>query len=366
MSERDLIDRAKDVREGEALDHLSLQAWLRDRGVLTDKERLAIQQYPAGYSNLTYLLRVEDDAGASLRGLVLRRPPFGNTIKSGHDMGREFRVLSALTEAYPLAPEPLAYCEDTSVIGAPFYVMRKLEGLIMRRQLPKGLDWTPERAHGLSASLIDNLADLHALDYASVGLAELGKPDGYIGRQVEGWVRRYAKAQTDEVKAMDDAGAWLQATAPADDKLPPALIHNDYKYDNVVLDPADPTRIVGVLDWEMATIGSPLMDLGTTLAYWVQADDDPQMKMFAFGPTYQPGTLTRRELVERYASRRGIQVVRPEFYYVFGLYKVSVIIQQIYARYKKGLTKDPRFAPLGHFVQLLGSLAVAAAERESI
>lgn len=359
-----LIDRARDVREGEELDVAALERWLRARDVLDADEALAVKQFPAGYSNLTYLLEASD--GAHRRGLVLRRPPFGNTIKTGHDMSREHRVLRRLHAVYELAPEPLAYCDDDDVIGAPFYVMRKLEGLILRRQLPKGLEWPPERARGLAHALIDNLVVMHTLDYEAAGLGDLGKPEGYIGRQVEGWIRRYDRAQTDDVPHMAQAGAWLKDTAPDDDGFPPALIHNDYKYDNVVLDPADPTRIIGVLDWEMATLGSPLMDLGTTLAYWVQPDDDPQMKMFSFGPTHQPGSPTRQALVERYAEARGQDVQRPEFYYVFGMYKIAVIIQQIYARYKKGLTKDPRFAPLGHFVKLLSQLAVQAAERESI
>lgn len=366
MSDAPLVDRAKAVREGEQLDVRALTGWLRAEGVLADGEHVELKQYPGGYSNLTYLLEVVGSDGQPRAGLVLRRPPFGNTIKSGHDMGREYRVLTALRDAYPLAPDPLAYHEGEDVLGAPFYVMRRIEGMILRRQLPKGLDWGPERARGLSEALIDNLVRLHTLDHAALGLGDLGRPEGYIKRQVEGWVRRYGKAQTDDVPAMDEAGEWLQRTAPADDGFRPGLIHNDYKYDNVVLDPDDPTRIIGVLDWEMATIGSPLMDLGTTLAYWVQDDDDPQMKMFAFGPTYQAGTLTRRQLIDRYSEARGQAVSRPEFYYVFGLYKVSVIIQQIYARYKKGLTKDPRFAPLGHFVSLLGQLAATAAEHERV
>lgn len=358
-----LIDRPKHVREGEELDLDALAAWLRSNSELfadaQESDALGVLQFPSGYSNLTYMLRL----GA--REFVLRRPPFGNTIKSGHDMGREHTVLSSLAPVYSLAPKPLAYCDDEAVIGAPFYVMERRHGIIIRRRPPKGMNFDVETAAQLSGALIDGLADLHAVDYEAIGLGEFGKPEGYAQRQVEGWSRRWAKAKTDEVPKLDEVAQWLERSLPADADDDPALIHNDYKYDNVLLDPAsiqagETMRISAVLDWEMATIGSPRMDLGTSLAYWVEAGDDPRIQGLAFGPTNLPGSLSRAELLARYEARRGISVADPTYYRVFGLFKIAVILQQIYARYQKGSTQDQRFAALGFFVTVLAELSAEA------
>jgi aminoglycoside phosphotransferase (APT) family kinase protein len=355
MSE-DWIDEARPVREGEALDVEALAAWLRAHTDLPDG-RIEVQQFPSGYSNLTYMLRI----GAN--ELVLRRPPFGNTVKTGHDMHREFVVLSKLAPVYALAPRPLAYCEDPAILGAPFYVMERRRGIVIRRRPPKGLNLDEHAAKRLSTALIDGLAQLHAIDWRAAGLGELGKPEGYARRQVEGWTRRWQAAKTDEVPKLDAVAAWLDSALPADADADAALIHNDYKYDNVLLDPEDPGRIIAVLDWEMATIGSPRMDLGTTLGYWVEAGDDARLQGLAFGPTNLPGSLSRAELIRRYEQATGIHVGDGEYYRVFGLFKIAVILQQIYARYQKGSTQDPRFAALGYFVTMLAEIAAAAAER---
>jgi len=349
------IDEPRAVREGEALDVEALAAWLRaNTSLLSADASIEVQQFPSGYSNLTYMLRV----GAT--ELVLRRPPFGNTVKSGHDMGREHTVLSRLAPIYPLAPRPLAYCEDPAILGAPFYLMERRRGVVIRRQPPKGMKLDESETRRLSAALIDGLAQLHGLDWAAAGLTELGKPHGYARRQVEGWTRRWQAAQTDELARLDAVAAWLAAELPADADADPALIHNDYKYDNVLLDADDPGRIIAVLDWEMATIGSPRMDLGTTLGYWVEAGDDPRLQGLAFGPTNLPGSLTRAELIDRYQQQRGIAVGDGVYYRVFGLFKIAVILQQIYARYRKGATQDSRFAALGYFVTMLAEIADAA------
>lgn len=362
-----LIDRAKSVREGEELDREALAAWLRAHTTLLGPpgssggaEAITILQFPSGYSNLTYLLRI------GVNEVVLRRPPFGNTIKSGHDMGREFTVLSKLAPVYPLAPRPLAYCEDEAVIGAPFYLMERRHGIIIRRQPPKGMRIDEATARSLALALIDGLADLHKIDWRGVGLAEFGKPEGYAGRQVDGWTRRWNQAKTEENPKLDAVAAWLAARLPADADANPALIHNDYKYDNVLLDASgtdsNDIHVNAVLDWEMATIGSPRMDLGTTLGYWVEAGDDARMQGLAFGPTNLPGSPSRAELVDRYQERSGIAVGNADYYRVFGLFKISVILQQIYARYRKGTTADPRFAALGYFVTLLSEVADGLAE----
>jgi aminoglycoside phosphotransferase (APT) family kinase protein len=341
------IDHAVPVRPGEELPAPALEDYLRRH--LSATGPLTIEQFPRGHSNLTYLLHLGDAE------LVLRRGPFGNQVKSAHDMGREFHVLTKLSAIYPPAPRPRAYCDDPAVIGAPFYLMERRRGVILRADLPPGLTIDPPTARRLGTALIDNLADLHALDYRAAGLGDLGRPDGYVARQLAGWADRYGKSKTDDVAAMDRVGRWLADHLPAESGA--ALIHNDYKHDNLVLDSRDLTRIVAVLDWEMATVGDPLMDLGTTLGYWVEADDPPELRQRAMGPTGLPGNPTRRELAERYAARTGRDLTNVVFYYAYGLFKIAVIVQQIYARYVRGHTRDPRFARLNELVAVLAAQA---------
>jgi aminoglycoside phosphotransferase (APT) family kinase protein len=347
------LDTAGPVRPGEELPVASLEAYL-GKCLPEASGPLTVEQFPSGYSNLTYLLRRGD------REFVLRRPPFGNQVKSAHDMGREYRVLSKLSAVFPPAPRPYCYCDDDTVLGAPFYVMERRRGVVLRHADNPGVALDPPTARGLSEALIDNLAILHALDYRAAGLADLGKPDGYVARQVTGWITRYTNSQTDPLPEMDRVAQWLTDHKPTESDA--ALIHNDYKYDNVVLDPENLTRVVAVLDWEMATIGDPLMDLGTTLGYWVEAGDPQPMHANAVGPTALPGSLTRRELVARYADKTGRDVSGILFHYCFGVYKIAVIIQQIYARYVRGHTRDARFARLNERVAALGQTAILAAE----
>jgi aminoglycoside phosphotransferase (APT) family kinase protein len=233
--------------------------------------------------------------------------------------------------------------------------MERRRGIILRKEVPAGIELAPDTARRLSVALIENLALLHSLDYRAAGLADLGKPEGYVNRQVIGWINRYQAAQTDQQPALERAAQWLAEHVPAE--CGAAVIHNDYKYDNLLLDPADLARLVAVLDWEMATLGDPLLDLGTTLGYWVEAGDPPALRRAAMGPTDRPGNLTRGQLVEYYATRTGRQVHDAPFYYCFGLFKIAVIIQQIYARYVRGHTQDPRFAALNELVTILGEQA---------
>ncbi len=341
------------IRPGEELDLTRLEPYLRQH--LPDLEGpLSVAQFPHGHSNLTYLLRLGD------RELVLRRPPFGNQVKTAHDMSREYRVLDKLSAVYPPAPRPYLYCADDTVLGAPFYVMERRRGIILRRGSASAFQPDAETVRRLCLALIDNLARLHALDYRAAGLGDLGKPEGYVMRQVTGWINRYRNAQTDAVTAMDTLAEWLPGHMPPETGA--ALIHNDYKYDNLLLDPADLTRVVAVLDWEMATVGDPLMDLGTSLGYWVEAGDAEAMRAFAVGPTALPGSLTRRELIDRYAAQTGRAVGDMLFYYAFGLYKIAVIVQQIYARYVRGHTKDERFARLNEWVAATSRQALTAVE----
>ncbi|HEX6747484.1 MAG TPA: phosphotransferase family protein [Longimicrobium sp.] len=348
------IDRDAPVRPGEELDAAALAAWLRER--LADVGEVEVRQFPRGFSNLTYLVK------AGGREMVLRRPPFGAAVRGGHDVVREHGILAALHPVWPRVPRPVLCCEDPAVLGAPFYLMERVAGVVLRDRPPAGVDLDPGTMRGICLAAVDTLAELHNVDWRAAGLAGIGRPEGYVARQVEGWTARWEAAKTDAVPEMDAAAAWLAAHLPAEGA--PAVIHNDFKYDNLVLDPADLTRVKAVLDWEMATLGDPLMDLGTTLAYWAQPGDPPEL--MTFGVTHLPGNLDRRGVAERWAEKTGRDVSGVLFHYVYGLFKVGVIVQQIYARYRAGKTQDPRFAGLIHVLRACGRTAARALDRQSI
>lgn len=346
------------VRHGEELDTARLCEYLRGR--LSDTGEIDVGQFPGGSSNLTYLVR------QGRAEYVLRRPPFGNTVKTAHDMRREFDVLSRLSAVYAPAPRPLLFCDDESVIGSEFYLMERRRGLIIRGTVgPQAASLrVAEGRQAICRSFIQNLADLHSLDYTAAGLGDLGKPDGYNRRQVAGWTKRYFAAKTDEWPELENAIAWLNENIPAESGA--SLIHNDYKFDNIILDPDDLTRITAVLDWEMVTIGDPLMDLGTTLGYWMSPDAGDEMLNMPFNPRVLMENISRSELVEMYADASGRDASNILFYYVFGTFKIAVIAQQIYARYVKGFTKDERFASFDRFVSTLGLIAAKAIENAKI
>ncbi|HUG04644.1 MAG TPA: phosphotransferase family protein [Steroidobacteraceae bacterium] len=348
-----LLDEAEPVRDGETLDACRLGEYLAAQvsGLVLP---LVVRQFPSGFSNLTYLLT------AGSREFVLRRPPQGTLPKSGHDMGREFRVLSALQGAFAESPRPLHLCADESVIGAPFYVVERIRGIILRRDYPAGLEPTPALVRVQQCALIDTLARLHGLDHHALGLDEFGRPEGYVARQVEGWSGRYQRVLTADAASADAVTKWLATNRPPDTK-PAALIHNDYKLDNVVFDAAVPARLIGVLDWEMATVGDPWMDLGCSLAYWIEAGDPAELQETRMLPTHLPGSLTRSEVVQRYALARAVDAPEFRFYRVFGLFRLAVIVQQIYYRFFHGQTRDPRFAALGPMARVL----IARAETET-
>jgi aminoglycoside phosphotransferase (APT) family kinase protein len=350
-----IFDQPKAVRVGEELNTAQLEAYLKKQ-MPKLRGSLHVQQFPSGYSNLTYFLQFGE------RELVLRRPPFGAKIKTAHDMAREYKILTALINVYPKVPRPLLYCDDESILGAPFYVMERIKGVILRARPPAGISLSPERMRRLSESCIDNLVAIHRIDHAKAGLSDLGKPEGYIERQIRGWTQRYQNSRTGDIPEMEHVAEWLNASLPVESGA--ALIHNDYKYDNLVLDPDDLANIIAVLDWEMATIGDPLMDLGTALSLWIEPNDPPEMQMF--GLTALPGNLSREEIVSRYARTSGREISDMVFYYVYGLFKLAVIVQQIYHRYKQGLTHDKRFAPLIHVVRACAKMAALAAAKKRI
>jgi aminoglycoside phosphotransferase (APT) family kinase protein len=349
------IDKPIEAREGEKPEPEKLAAFLFAH-IPGFNGPLEIMQFPGGYSNLTFQLSWNGGT------CILRKPPIGANIKSAHDMGREYKVLSALKPVFRTIPAPLIYSDDLTVMGTPFYLMEKVSGIILRNKVPKGIELSPGLMHSVSAAAIDTLATLHNIDLDMTGLRAMGKPEGYIERQVEGWIARYENAATDDIGAMQEIASWMRSNIPAENL--PAFIHNDYKYDNLVLDPGDLSNILAVLDWEMATVGDPLMDLGTTLAYWGEEADSPALKPFNL--TWLAGNLTREEVVSRYAESRNIPQPDMLFYYVFGAYKIGGIVQQIYARYKKGFTKDERFSGLIHVLKACAENAQKAIQFKRI
>ncbi len=337
------------VREDENFDHRRLADYLRGRLEGAD-EPLQVLQFGGGHANLTYQLRFGD------RAYVLRRPPLGPVAPTSHDMNREYRVLSVLYRAYPPAPRAFLYCDDPTVIGAPFFVMERRVGTVIRWTIPAqfgdGTDTAVNRR--ISEALIDALADLHSVDQARIGLDNLGKPEGFLRRQVEGWAARYERARTKDLDLVREVISWLAEHLPVSPQ--PTLLHNDWRLDNVMFDSNDPSRVVAVFDWDMCTIGDPFADVGTLLASWAEPGEE---FLGAAGrmPSMVPGFMTRREAVERYGERRGIDISRVPYYHVFGLFKMGVVLQQIYYRYHVGQTKDQRFEHLDQIAELLFSLA---------
>jgi aminoglycoside phosphotransferase (APT) family kinase protein len=342
------------IRAGEEIDARALGEYLS--GKVDGAERgVTIEQFPGGHSNLTYLIRAGD------REYVLRRPPLGPVAPKAHDMAREFRVLEAVHPLFPPAPKVVLLCEDPSVIGATFFVMERRHGVVLRRDIPAEFARDPELPRKVSESFIDCLAQLHSIDIESDGLTSLGRPEGFLDRQVRGWTERWERAKTEEIPGMEWLARWLTSRLPQSPR--PTLVHNDFKLDNIMLDGGDPGRVEAVLDWEMATVGDPLVDLGCTLGYWLEAGD-PLMRGGAMSSiTAQPGWLTRVELVRRYADKSGCDVSSLGYYEVFGHYKLSVILQQIYFRYRRGQTRDERFRDFYMRVRGLMGAAIELAER---
>ncbi len=335
---------ARGVRDEDTFDVEAVTSWLRDHTSPQDAAVMTgtpqVRQFSGGASNLTFLLRFPD------RDLILRRAPRGTKARGAHDMGREYRIQKALEPVFPYVAHMVGFCDDEDVLGAEFYVMNRIDGIIPRAEMPPGVEIDADGARGMCLAMVDVLAELHSIDPAQAGLESLGKGRGYVRRQVEGWSARMRNAMTDDAPDFEQVMSWLSERQP--DDVATCVIHNDFKMDNVVFDRDDPTRIVGVLDWEMATLGDPLMDLGGNLAYWVEAGED-EFERFRRVPTHLPGMLTRWEFVQAYGERTGREVTREQwaFYEVYGYFRSAVIAQQIYYRYFHGQTSNELFSVFG-------------------
>jgi len=366
---------AAPIRPGEDLPLDRLAEHLRTR-LPEWREPFSIEQFPGGHSNLTYLLHLGD------LELVLRRPPVGPVAPTAHDMVRECCLLELLYSVFPLAPRPYLLCREPSVIGVPFYLMERRRGLVIRRELPPELGEAsgavPHEALALrrrtSEAVVDALAALHSVDIYSHGLNTVGRPDGMLERHIRGWITRWEASKTEEIPAMDCVVHWLVERQPPRARRA-AVVHNDYKLDNVMLalngatvggsadhrpgaaPPEAQANVVAVLDWEMATVGDPLADLGILLSYWPQADDPEPRREAISGVTALPGWFSRAEVVERYARLTGLDVSNIAFYEIYALFKIAVILQQIYYRYHAGQTKDERFADFDRRVRGLAEAA---------
>ena len=348
-----VLDKGGAVRAGEELNAKAVSEWLRNQGIDIEGEP-TVTQFSGGASNWTYRLQYSGQNGSEGKSqdLILRRPPKGTKAKSAHDMVREYTVQKALEDAYPYVPKMVALCTDKDVIGTDFYVMERMEGIIPRANLPKGVDLDVEQTRALCTNVIDALVELHQIDYKQhPDLVNLGRGDGYCERQVSGWDKRYVKAKTINVPSFALVRQWLAKHTPTDSKT--CLIHNDWRLDNVILDAADPTKVIGVLDWEMATLGDPLMDLGSALAYWIEEDDNIIMQQSRRQPTHLKGMMTRDEVVAYYLEKTGLEINNWTFYEVFGLFRLAGIVQQIYYRYYHKQTTNPAFKNFWIIVHVL-------------
>ena len=296
-------------------------------------EAVAVEALGEGRSNLTFLVR----RGA--RAYVLRRPPLGDLPETAHDMGREYRVLSALAGRVR-APRPVLACPDPAVIGAPFYLMEVVDGVVIRGEVPAAFD-PPSRA-GLGHEMVDALAELHQVDYAAAGLSDLGRPAGYTARQVARWTKQWAVMATRPLPDIEAVRDWLGEHVPA--SSPSGIVHGDYKMDNVVFAPGPPARLRAILDWEMATLGDPLADLGYLMVFWPESGEEEVRGLRM--PTQEPGFSSRAELLARYEQRTGFAMTDLTFYRTLALWKLAILSEGLYKRYLAGKAGSGWYAVL--------------------
>ncbi len=334
-----MVDDTIDVRQDEAFDYDKIARYLQGKLPGTDDiEDLQVKQFGGGVANLTYLLRYNEFE------YDLRRPPLGKIARSSHDMGREHLVLSVLYKSFSKVPQSYLYCDDPSIIGAPFFIMERKQGIVIRKKFPPQFNDFQDAARKMSESLIDSLVDLHRVDYKELGLENLGKPEGFVNRQIEGWYKRWNRAKIEDSKLMDETYQWLRENIPKVTRF--SLVHNDYKLDNMMFNPQDPSEIISIFDWDMCTLGDSLSDLGALLAYWTESSDPVHFKEIAMMPVGDHGFLSREELVRRYEERSGLKIININFYHALGLFRLVVIVAQIYIRFVRKQTQDSRFDEL--------------------
>nr|WP_263326225.1 phosphotransferase family protein [Neobacillus sp. Marseille-Q6967] len=338
------------VRKGEELNLAELEKFLREHIANLPNSPLEILQFSAGHSNLTYQIKVGEWEA------VLRRPPLGPVAPKAHDMEREFKILSELNPVFSSAPKPWLFSNQPEIVGSPFFIMERKKGIVIDTAFPEDLPITKDLCQNLSKIMVEKLAELHAIDYKMTGLGEISKPQGFMERQVHGWIGRYDRAKTEEILVVEGLKKWLVDHIPV--KYDSAIIHYDYKFNNMMFND-DLTEMVGLFDWEMATVGDPLADLGVALGYWIQSDDPEEFqKGMGSNLTTREGFFTRQEFIELYAKKSGRDVTNMNFYLTFAYFKLAVICQQIYYRFKKGQTQDTRFASLNNKVKILIEHAV--------
>ena len=346
------------VRTGESFDIPRVEAYLREHIQSLGQGPLQVRQFPSGASNLTYLIQLDDWEG------VLRRPPFGLVPPKAHDMQRESSLLQRINPVFPLAPKPYLFCDDLTILGVPFYVMERRKGIVINQSFPKEVTPTEELCTDISYAVVDTLAQIHAIDWQAAGLSEFGYPEGFLARQVKSWIERYFRAQTDDIAQVAPLARWFVEHVPSSPA--PTLIHNDFKLNNMLLGLDHPSQVVAVLDWEMTTIGDPLFDLAISLSYWVHPDDPQELQTVLPTVTMYPGFIRREEFMERYAQKSGRDLSSMHFYLTFAYFKLAVIIQQIYVRWKRGQTQDERFSVFGERVRSLIEYAAEFAERGKV
>ncbi|MBM4256504.1 MAG: phosphotransferase family protein [Deltaproteobacteria bacterium] len=346
------------VRPEAVLDLQILEPFLRARLPQTDGP-LSVVQFAGGRANLTYLISFGPHE------YVLRRPPSGPLAPGAYDMAREFRVLSALSPVFPPASRTFFFCDDVSVLGAPFFVMERRKGLVIHKEMPPTYLNQPALYRRLSEAMIDTLVDFHAIDYKAIGLETLGKPDGFVERQVNGWIKRWERVkESREIPLMDELGRWLLARIPP--SAAPTLLHNDYKLDNMMVDPDDIARIIAIFDWDQCTLGDPLVDLGLLLNYWTEATDSPERKYLSRAPHDLPGFYTRAEVVERYAQKSGRDVSAIPFYETFALWKTATVCMQLFVLYQNGQLQDEMLHDFSQRSVYLAEAAHDVAQRSSL
>lgn len=353
---KDFRDATIPVRAGEEIDLGRLLDFLQSSIDGLPEGQLEIRQFGAGHSNLTYALKVGDWEG------VLRKPPLGPVAPKAHDMEREFKILQALAPVFPAAPKPYVFSDDTSIAGGPFFVMERRHGIVLDTAFPDGIEYTADIGRRISEKMVDTLVQLHAIDPSQTALTELAKPEGFMERQVKGWIGRYERAKTHDIEEVEALKQWMLDHIPVSQE--PTIIHYDFKLNNALFS-EDFSEITGLFDWEMTTVGDPLADLGAAMSYWIQGDDPELLKNGMGKPsvTVNDGFYSRQEFIRSYGEKSGRDVSQIDFYLTFAYFKLAVIVQQIYFRYTNGQTQDPRFANFDRFVKSLIRYALGTATR---